>query len=953
MDYVIHTFGGGEVLVQVFNALGRLFASDSEYFTPVGKFVLTIGGIWAGTRAIFKGNIGIFGMEWFFPSFFALIFLFAPKSSVWIKDEVTMNAPVKVDNIPIGIALFSSISSRMSYTLSELLETHLLPADDGLSVRKTGIMFGAKAIGKIREVQIEHPITLSNTKEFLRQCYTKPYVMGNIQGKKAAAQITDDIIGFIEANPPNNFGIYYKDPDSSAISFKTCKQVTPLIKAAIKKELNDNVLLRFAAAIGMDSSAPEQIKLRLKAMTGDMLRYLKKDQADVHEWMKQAMLLNANRESYDDWREKFGLARVYPQLISMSATRGMFQQSFGYLTAGEMAANVLPILHSAFTALIVSLIFIVFPMSMLPGGYKILKTWLFLIIWVSSWPVLFTVVHCLGLMSLAGKLSVFGHGGVNLLSQGGFSELTLHTYATYQMLAASVLPLSYGILKASDYAISNLAGSYMSTAPATSIGTSIADDNINIGGHNINNKSRGQVNEAPSLQLGDGIIDDGGTRVTTTGEGSGRQVVMEHLDSLGSNFNASKTISDSIQSQITDQQSKMVGLTNRSSELSSAENRQATALAHKFAEGTATVDGMSASEQQSLRETLSAGLSTNDSVNSRASKDSTTTAGLNLGVKGGLGFNGWSFGKDNGQDGQNKKPLKSLLNAAVDAGGNLGVNAANNTSTGREQSAVEQKSYQDALDKVKSAAKNNSINTTSDEAKSLSRDLSSTLNEQETVGKDIARTEQTMQSLNNNRSYLEQNSGAINRNMNDEMLDEVMRTQSGVHSKAQAVQWVNSHPEESANMFQRLVGINNQLGGKNWGNVRGQSTKLSSLDNALKTTPITTKSELENRGQKALQNVENTSVDGNTTDNKIPLDKQVKNKLKDTEIKYNNNNIEQTLNNELSGSEKATQGKLKSTTSDVIEDKIDMEKKHDDTSGSTVVRAGKEVAKNLHLLDKK
>ncbi|KJV80027.1 putative conjugative transfer protein TraG [Rickettsia hoogstraalii str. RCCE3] len=29
-----------------FNGIGRVFASNSEYFTPVGQFALTIGGIW-------------------------------------------------------------------------------------------------------------------------------------------------------------------------------------------------------------------------------------------------------------------------------------------------------------------------------------------------------------------------------------------------------------------------------------------------------------------------------------------------------------------------------------------------------------------------------------------------------------------------------------------------------------------------------------------------------------------------------------------------------------------------------------------------------------------------------------------------------------------------------------------------------------------------------------------
>jgi conjugal transfer mating pair stabilization protein TraG len=919
MDYVIHTFGGGDVLIQVFNALGRLFANDSEYFTPVGKFALTVGGIWAGTRAIFKGNIGIFGMEWFFPSFFAFVFLFAPKANVWIKDEVTMNAPVKVDNIPIGIAFFSSISSKMSYTLSELLEQHLLPPDEGLSIRKTGIMFGAKAVGKIRDVQIQNPVTLGNTKEFMRQCYTKPYVIGNINGKKIEAQTTDDIFGFIESNVPNNFGIYYKDPDTSAISFKTCKQAIPLVKAAIKKELNDGLLTQFAAAIGMQPAQPEMLKSRLKAMTGDMLRYLKKDQADIHEWMKQAMLLNANRESYDDWREKHGLARVYPQLIAMTATRGMFQQSFGYLTAGEMAANMLPIIQSAFTSLIICLIFIVFPMSMLPGGFKILKMWIMLMIWVSSWPVFFTIVHCLGMMSLAGKLNVFGSTGISLLSQGGFSEITLHTYATYQMFAASVPVLAWAVLKGGEYATTSLAGNFSPVSAASSIGAGVADDNINIGGHNVNNRSKGQVNEAPSLQLGDGIIDDGGTRVTATA--GGEQVIMQHIDSLGSNFNATQMSSDSIQSQISDQQSRMQSLTNRSSELSSTESRQATALAHRFADGTATVDGMSTVEQQSLRETLSQGLTSSEGVSSREGKDSATTAGLSLG--GGKGI-----------------------------GGNVGVNAANTTAVGREKSAVEQKAYGEAMEKVKSAARNNSINSTSDEVKSLSRDLSSTIGEQESVGKEIAKTEQTMQSLNHSKSYLDQNSATFNRNMNDEMLEEVKRTQPGIHSKAQAADWVQAHPQESANMFKQLVGLHNQLGEKNWGNISGQAQGLAAIDNSVKSTPITTKSELKNKGTESLQNAESTKAGGNATNEEIPLAQQVKNNLNDAKKMYNNSSVEQILNNELDNSEKAMHQDLQAVKPGVNAEQEKLDKRYEDTNDSTIIRTKDMVEDNFKNIDK-
>ncbi|KJV55351.1 conjugal transfer protein TraG [Orientia tsutsugamushi] len=86
---------------------------------------------------------------------------------------------------------------------------------------------------------------------------------------------------------------------------------------------------------------------------------------------KASYASNANRKSYDDWREKFSLSRIYPNLVSMHAIRGLFQQSFSYLVVGEMPAHMMPILQSVVFALVVSMIFIVFPMGLLPGGYNI------------------------------------------------------------------------------------------------------------------------------------------------------------------------------------------------------------------------------------------------------------------------------------------------------------------------------------------------------------------------------------------------------------------------------------------------------------------------------------------------------------------------------------------------------------------------------------------------------
>lgn len=628
-DYVIHTFGGGDILWQVFNGIGRVFASNSEYFTPVGKFALTIGGIWAATRAIFRGNIGIFAMEWFFPSLFIFIFLFAPKANVWLKDEISMQAPVKIDNIPVGIAFFASISSKISYSLSETLEKHLLPPDEGLSSRKNGIMFGAKAIGKIKDIQIEDPVTLTNTKEFLRQCFMKPYIIGNILGKKAEAQRASDIIAFIEQNMPNNFGIYYKDPSNSAISFKTCRQVTPLIKAAINKELNDRLLTKFANGIGISSDRQEILSSRLKTMTSDTLKYLKKEQTDIHQWMRQAMLLNANREAYDDLREKFSLSRIYPQLVSMNATRGLFQQSFSYLIAGEMAANIMPILQSVFFALVICLIFVVFPMSMLPGGYTIFKTWITLIIWVTSWPVFFTVIHCLGMISLAGK-GTSHFTGLNILSQGSFSEMLLHEFATFQMLAASVPMLSWAVLKACAHATTTLANQFSPVPVASNIGANIADNNLAMDNYSIGNRTIAQQNLTPTLQLAGGIIDDGGMRVTSTD--SGRQVLTQAVDSLVNNYRSSKLLQDSYQSQFMSSQSYLDSLNDRYSNLTTTGNSMATEIGKRLSYEEAKSIGITDSQYLALQQMNSDSIAATDHTGSSNRKGTSTSANIGLNV---------------------------------------------------------------------------------------------------------------------------------------------------------------------------------------------------------------------------------------------------------------------------------------------------------------------------------
>ncbi|KJV72761.1 putative traG protein [Orientia tsutsugamushi str. TA716] len=750
--------------------------------------------------------------------------------------------------------MFASLSSQTSYFVSKMLENHLLPAYEGLSSRKTGIMFGAKAVAKIRDVQIHDPVTLTNTKEFLRQCFMKPYIIGNILGKKAAAQQTNDIIGFIEQNIPNNFGIYYREPSNLGISFKTCRQATPLIKAAIHKELNEGLLTNFAAAIGVQSDQSHMLSQRLKVMTGDTLKYLQREQQDIHEWMKQAMLLNANRESYDDWREKFSLSRIYPNLVSMHAIRGLFQKSFSYLVAGEMAAHMMPILQSVFFAVVVSMIFIVFPMGLLPGGYNILKTWILLIIWVSSWPVFFTIIHCLGMISLSSKSGAFGSDyGLNMLSQGSFAEMILYSYATFQMLASSIPMLSWGVLKACAHATANLASQFSPIQVASSLGSNIVDNNLSMDNYSIGNRTISQQNLAPLLYMADNIIDDGSYRVITTADG--RQIINKNVDSLLDNYRSSALLQSGYQNQFMRSQSNLDSLTKKESDLISTGNSMAMEIAEKLTHDEALYIGLTESEYQALQEVGSSSIATTEYTGSSDRK----TSGTNVEIGAGRFF------------------IK---------GGVFGNQQRNNE---QGNSVNQQQSYNEAVSKIQSAVKEGRFSTTNSDVRSLSENLNANLSEQQSIGQEIAKTKQEMEQLSYSMNYVSQNSITIDRNINELVLNEIIAQNPEIRSKEQAARWIIKHSAEAEKIAFEVAKINNEVP-KNLNdhiNDANFSTKKDLQSDFYKN--VEQLEAIYDKGnQMHSQNIEQTFIDNEKVENLDQISDSIKNKTKEIQNEFNN-----------------------------------------------------------------
>lgn len=784
-NFIIYTYGGqGELVAQIFNGIARIFGTNSEYFTVVGKFAMSLGAIWAATRAIFNTNIGMFGKEWFFPVFLSFTFLFTPKSNVLIIDQAS-NHQYSVDNIPVAIALFSSLPSGLSHYLAYEIEEEMKIAGSSKS-SKNGLMFGAKLLSKLKNIKVQDPMLLNNAKEFNKQCFIRPWIMGNLLGKRQEAETTKDIIGFLRENKAKHFG-FYKKNESGESEFKPCAIATDEILNQIEKEAKSLGLLgNLGLALGGTEKTQEELARRVVETGNDALKKLSYESQDIHNWVKQSMMLNIYRESLDDWREGVGFQRIWPELLSMNATRGMYQQSIGWMIAGEMASEFLPLLQTIVFLLVISSIFIVFPMSMLPGGYEILKIWIKSMIWVHTWPIFFAIINCLSMSILSLRVSSMKAGfGMDKLTQGGFSDMLIHSYSITQMIGASIPIFSWMLISKSGHAFSNMVERMSPLSSAASIGSSTVDNTLNMDNISMGNRQYSQSSLGPNLDMSS-TLNTGAMRVIQSSDG--REFLQENQSKLLNNLAGNMALTNSLRNSYSNQASNMQNLQTRKSSLLSRQESQTWDLVDAWREGA----DMSKAENQNISEHMNRVAQYRQALSETDSnrKDKSTGSTKNLGVDVSLGL-----------------PMVSL-GGKLSASGGIHIN--NTETVGHEHSKISSEEYQKSLSAVQAFSKSHEIKDSSGKTSSASNTLNNTMNEIEQVSRDISSTAQTMQSIQREISNAESYGTTMNQNLNDEVLDKVRRD-NGFVSKNEAAEYLNAHPKE-------IYEIAKQLNEKNYGN---------------------------------------------------------------------------------------------------------------------------------------
>ncbi len=483
--YELFTLGGGTYLVDLLNAVAAITGGGA--FVTLAHLAGVAGLAWALFRTAFGGS-------WKDNAKWMLLFIavwgamVVPKATVRVVDRLDPGlAPAVVANVPIGLALFASVTSQVGDGLTRLTEQAFsLPND--LAYRRHGLIFGARLAAEATRMEVTDAVFARNLRAYARQCVFHALLLGHISADDLRE--STDVWRLVTAAGSPSAGasparmVEYATRGAASGTGATTvdRQIVTCAQAATR--LNALWTAEIARATGIfgrrlfPGAATEALaRAELVAALPAAHTYLIGASRTAAEILRQQMVLNAVHDAGEQWASEAGNAAA---LRAYTEARAETQTVSAYRAIGRQAETWVPMLRIVFECLYVG----AFPMAVLlmltPAGAGIFRSYFSGLVWLQSWGPLYAVLHRISMGEAAERMSAGalmpgGDIGVSLVAQAGIQAVASDVAVMSGYLSMSVpflaAALAYGVGRATALATSVLAVGQEAASSAAQEGT--------------------------------------------------------------------------------------------------------------------------------------------------------------------------------------------------------------------------------------------------------------------------------------------------------------------------------------------------------------------------------------------------------------------------------------------------------------------------------------------------
>ena len=651
----IWTIGGGEYIVNVFNAVSAWTGGGG--FRSLLRVVMVMGLIYSLLVVAFSLNWRAW-LNWFLGATLMYGALIVPTTTVKITDRLNPGlAPATVANVPVGLALIASVSSRAGDWLTQTAETvFVMPG--ALQMSNNGMIYGARLWDRTREFKIRDPRISANLEEYYKQCLFYDILLG-FKSFDAIATSNDILTDMGPGSPARGMKWI---PDAGAPTIVTCQTGYTNLQTG---------LITYA-----DTQLEEEGRKMFPGLTPALARA--KLVADL------PVIANQFHGSSQTAQQIFHQRSLVSAFLEARANLGAADgDTFAMLRAEEQARNTytsiaqqamtwVPLLNIVLTVVFYAMFPVIFPLFLIPrSGVSALKGYFTGFFYLAAWGPLYVVLHMFIMDRASDALNATAPGGITMAGMAGIDAVNADTATIAGFLMMSIPFLAAGMARGA-MAVSSQATSML--APAQSAAEAAAVErttgNYSYGNESFMNLSSfnrqsDQWNTAPSYTGGAAVqstVNSNGSFTKTMADGStvfDTSPAMSRLAfgaslSQFNNAERQQTLSEleTARNTLTNERSRAVSLLDRRS------SRQTTGV--RNSSGRASSSGFRSSENRQSFDNQSFeardGVSESERITSSQGNQQTntdrmeTTRGGSLGVGGtvGRGNSGGRAGRGSG-----------------------------------------------------------------------------------------------------------------------------------------------------------------------------------------------------------------------------------------------------------------------------------------------------------------
>ncbi|HBU2886236.1 TPA: conjugal transfer mating pair stabilization protein TraG, partial [Klebsiella pneumoniae] len=375
----IYTIAGGDWLRGNLNAIAAFMGTAT--WSSIEKMCIAFSVLIVAVSWVKKHNIMDL-LGWVF-SLTLVSMLVVIRTPVQIIDYSNVAQVYKVDNVPIGLAIPASLSTRVGNALVQSYEM-IFSLPDSVTYSKTGMLFGGNLVAKSTDFVSQNPEITTLFSDYVQNC-----VMGDIflNGKYTLEELmnSSDPYTLVFSNPSPLRGVFDKNN-----KFQTCLEASRDLKSALAldSQTGGKTWSYYVRQLFGGKPNPD---LLFSQMIGDSYSYFYSSGQSAGQIIRQNVTMNALRNGIQSYASRSGDTA---SLVNIANTTSLEKQRLAQATMGHQALRSLPMMQTVIMGIMIGM----FPIMIMAAMFnmmtlQVLKGYMFALIWLQSWPLLYAILN--------------------------------------------------------------------------------------------------------------------------------------------------------------------------------------------------------------------------------------------------------------------------------------------------------------------------------------------------------------------------------------------------------------------------------------------------------------------------------------------------------------------------------------------------------------------------------